>query len=188
MPTLEKPTSRQTWAVFCLSGYDIRNCKLSKEDVSDLIAKLKNNDSVEFPKEAVLKKKIGSLPTQDYKSIWEEALQAGEKALKECVPTPMVVAQHENMADDNSPIEKAWHVPDGVCGFASVVMSPGTHSFIRWLKKNKVDIGKHYYGGMSYWISEGGQSYEKKCAYAKAMCNVLAKIEKLTVYVDSRLD
>ena len=46
----------------------------------------------------------------DAKSIYHKALQAGQDAMKNCTPTPMVVQQHTDMLDDNSPVEKQWYV------------------------------------------------------------------------------
>lgn len=83
-----------------------------------------------------------------YEDIFNAAVAAGNKAAAEAIPTPMIVSQHKNMADDNSPVEKQWFVSEGVCGFAWVVIKPGTHSFAKWLTKTGKGR-KDYYGGVS---------------------------------------
>ncbi len=122
----------------------------------------------------------------DWKEVFAEAKVAGLKALMTKVPQPMIVQQHENPLDDNSKVVKQYHVEGGICGFASIIVKPGTSSFARWLMKK--DLGhKHYYGGVGLFVREGGQSYEKKVAYANAFCTVLEKYN-IKCHVDSRLD
>ena len=41
-----------------------------------------------------------------YKELVIKAHNAGMEALEKSVPTPMVVSQHENMLDDNSPVKE----------------------------------------------------------------------------------
>ena len=108
-----------------------------------------------------------------HQELWDRAYKEGLEAGTEHSPTPMIVQQHENMLDDSSPVVKTYApVMGGVCGFAWVVVKPGTSSFARWLK----DTGKakkHDRGGLYVWIWEFGQSYEKKMKMASAMANVL---------------
>ena len=47
--------------------------------------------------------------------------------------------------------------------------------------------GKAYEGGYKYWVSVGGQSMQKKEAFAYAFAEVLQK-HGLTVYAGSRMD
>ena len=124
----------------------------------------------------------------NYPKIMAEAHGAGIAAGNAHSPTPMIVAQHENVLDDNSPITKAWHVPSGVCGFASVITNEhGNGKFVRYLKS--VGEGdKNYYGGHYVkWVREFGQSYEKKVAYAHAYADVLNNYD-IKAYVEDRLD
>lgn len=121
-------------------------------------------------------------------AIYCKARMAGLEAARACRPVPMVVQQHANMLDDKSPVEKQWFVSGGVCGFAWVVVSPGTCSFARWARKN---IGAHldYYGGVG--ISAGdrefGQSMQIKEAYAEAFARVLQE-NGIRAYMNSRMD
>ena len=126
----------------------------------------------------------------NYETVLAEAHQAGMAAGVAKVPTPMVVAQHKNMADDNSEIEKTWVVPSGVCGFAWVVTTEhGNGKFVKHLKASNGRCGnKCYYGGHYVtWVWEFGQSYKQKMAYAGAYTDVLAGYG-LKVYADGRLD
>ena len=117
----------------------------------------------------VLRKILG----EDFETMWAAAHKAGMAAAKRLTPTPMVVTERAVPFDDNSPIKRQWHVPDGVCGFAWVVVRPGTSAFARWAKKHK-DARRNYYGGMTVkWVGEFNQSYEKKFAYARAFAEVL---------------
>jgi hypothetical protein len=124
----------------------------------------------------------------DWAAIYEKAKQAGIEAGNNAIPAPMVVQQHANVLDDNSPVKQSWYVSDGVCGFAWVKIRPGTHPFARWLKQNKLGHHDDYAGGLTIWVSEHGQSYERKCAHAGAMARVLDTIDGLRAYADSRLD
>lgn len=122
----------------------------------------------------------------NWSEVFTEAKMAGMKALMAKVPEPMIVAEHENPLDDGSKVKKAYFVGGGVCGFASIIVKPGTSSFAKWLMKK--DLGhKSYYGGVGIWVHEGGQSYEKKVAYANAFADILEKYD-IKVHVDSRLD
>lgn len=116
--------------------------------------------------------------------------KAGVKAAEAHTPEAMVVQQRKHVLDDNSPVVKEWHVSGGVCGFASVVISPGNCSFARWAKKN-LRTYKHYYGGLEIPVSEYGQSMTTKEAYASGYCKMfkaLNKDDKVTVRVSSRMD
>jgi hypothetical protein len=117
---------------------------------------------------------------------WEEGLAAGEAA----IPTPMVVQQRASPLDDNSQVVKEWHVPDGVCGFAWVNVSPGTSSFAKWLIKND-HAHKAYKGGVTINIHAFNQSMTRKEACAHKMAEVLNDMlanQKLSIYAGSRMD
>jgi len=110
-----------------------------------------------------------------FKVIYDSAQEAGTAAGVACRPVPMVVQEHSNMLDDNSPVKQEWFVADGPCGFAWVVIRPGTSSFARWLVKNR-HAKKHYYGGVSIWVSDYNQSMARKSAHADAMAAYLRKV------------
>jgi hypothetical protein len=119
--------------------------------------------------------------------LFRAAHAAGMKAGEECRPTPMVVEQHLNPLDDNSPVTRRYGpIADGVCGYATVLVRPGNSSFATWLKKYK-GASKGYYGGVSYYVGEFGQSYERKTAYARAFAQVLEEAG-IKAYGQSRLD
>ena len=121
-----------------------------------------------------------------FRILYEEAHSAGMSAGGSHVPQPMVVEQHENPIDDNSPVEKRWYVPEGLCGFAWINVRPGTCAFARWAVREKL-ARKAYGGGIEFWVSEFNQSVEKKEKYARAFAEVLRK-HGVTAYPGSRLD
>lgn len=122
----------------------------------------------------------------EYEDLYRRAKAAGVAAGDSAIPTPMVVTEHTHPLDDHSPAKKQWYVGEGACGFAWVVIRPGTSSFARWLKK-KGYARKDYYGGMSIWISEHGQSITRKEAHADAMAAVFREAN-IEAHAGSRLD
>ena len=122
----------------------------------------------------------------DYATWIDEAHQAGLAAGKTAGCTPMIVSQHENMADDNSAVVKEWLVMDGPCGFAWVTVTPGTCSFARWAVKEQ-GWRKDYYGGVSLYVHEFGQSMQRKIEYAHAYAKVLHS-HGVGVRCNSRMD
>jgi hypothetical protein len=189
-----KASNGQKWALFCATKFDVRNCDLSYEDASQLLQMLNGTDS-DLRQKAL--DEIGKLPNaickgkpsppkQDWRKLYDLAHAEGMKAGNAHNPTPMIVQQHANQLDDNSPVVKQWNVPSGVCGFAWIVIKEGRSSFAKWLREN--DLGsKHYYGGTSIWVHEFGQSMEKKEAYAYAFAGVLNK-HGVKAYSGSRMD
>jgi hypothetical protein len=123
----------------------------------------------------------------DYEKIYNEAFNAGMIAGNNHNPVPMIVQEHSNPLDDNSPVTKTYApVMGGVCGFAWINIKPATNPFVKFLKS--MDIGhKSYYGGYDWWISEFGQSMEKKEAFAQAAAKVLNSYG-IKCYATSRMD
>jgi hypothetical protein len=121
----------------------------------------------------------------NYEQIYNEAEEAGRKALALKVPTPMVVQTHENMLDDNSKVVYSEVVDGGVCGFAWVKVKANT-SFGSWLRTVKGEK-LSYTGGYDIWVREGGQSMERKEAFAEAFAEVLTKYG-IEAYAESRMD
>jgi hypothetical protein len=132
---------------------------------------------------------------KDWLVVFGAAVAAGEAAGTNAKPAPMMVVARANPLDDNSPVEKAWHVPEGVCGFAWVnVKAKGIGArFINALRKAGYvsEYGgwrrDHYYGGYTFWVRHYGQSYERKMAYADAFAAVLKK-HGVPAYATGRLD
>lgn len=118
--------------------------------------------------------------------LYDKAHAAGVLAAGAKIPIPMIVQQHANPLNDNSPVTQQWQVDGGVCGFAWITVRPGNSSFALWLKKNK-DASKSYRGGMEIWVSAYCQSMERKEAYAQAFTDILREAG-LNAYAGSRMD
>lgn len=185
----KKATPAQGFAIFLATGFDIRPLEMSFETASEIMEKKDKEFAVQKIQELASQKNVklvrkndgkGFQPSakersQKFEAIWEEAHQAGMLAGMAKVPTPMIVQQHLNPLDDNSPVVQSWNVPQGVCGFAWVIVRPANSSFAIWAKENK-DAARAYEGGMKVkWVSEFNQSVEQKYAYACAFAEVLNK-------------
>ena len=129
------------------------------------------------------------LKDEMYDTIYQAAMAKGALAAQACTPIPMVVEEHASPFDDKSPVVQQWFEPNGVCGFAWVVIKPGTSSFAKWLIRNN-HAKPHYYGGVQIWIGGYGQCYQKKVAHAYAMAAYLnqIKIKGVRAYAQDRLD
>lgn len=123
---------------------------------------------------------------REFKALYEKADAAGMEAVSKLNVVPMVVCQHANSMDDRSPVVQSWFVPDGVCGFAWVVVRPGNSPFANWLKKNGLGR-KGYGGGVHMWVHQFNQSMQKKETYAHAFAGVLCEAG-LDAYSNSRMD
>ena len=124
----------------------------------------------------------------DFKTIWEEARKAGLEAGSLHTPKPMVVVQHANPLDDNSPVVHQYEpIMDGVCGFAWVNVKPGNSAFSKWLMSNGLARRDSYSGGVTINIHEYNQSYERKEKHAEAMAKVFQS-NGIRAYAGSRLD
>jgi hypothetical protein len=128
-----------------------------------------------------------------YQKVHRDAVAAGKKAGQEVNASKMIVVQRANPLDDNSPIVQQWdNGGQGFepCGFAWVVM-PGNSGFGRWIVKQGY-ASKHYGGGVGPWVSEFGQSHERKVAYAQAYADVVNESGILPdgkkAYAEGRLD
>ena len=124
-----------------------------------------------------------------FSEIYNRAHAAGMQALNTAQPSPMVVTEADVFG---RPLANAvrHYVSEGACGFAWVRVRPGNCQFANWLKKTGL-ARKAYEGGVDIWVSEGGQSVERKEAYARAFAKVIRE-ENIpgvkSVYSDSRLD
>lgn len=134
--------------------------------------------------EALKAAKVKTLGPADFAKIVEEAEIAGREAGCKCRPHPMVVFTPDGKGniDYTKPV---YHVDDGACGFAWVNFK-GNTKFGKWMKA----AGKArsaYPTGLCVWVSEFGQSVERKEAYAAAYAKVL-KSYGIDCYSASRLD
>ena len=111
-----------------------------------------------------------------YQEIIDKAYKAGIEAGKNARPIPMYVI------DQGIPIDR---IDDGACGFAWIAF-PGNTSFGKWTKKQGL-ARSHYPSGLCIWVSEFGQSVDRKDAFAGAYAKVL-KDNGIDAYSGSRLD
>lgn len=123
----------------------------------------------------------------EFQAVFDEARREGLAAGVQAAPQPMMVVEHSNPLDDASAPKRAWHVPEGACGFAWVNIRPGTSPFARWLVKNG-HARKAYYGGVEIWIREHGQSVERKEAHAHKMAAIFRDKLGVNAGAGSRLD
>lgn len=196
------PASKaQTFALFCATGKDFRNLNLTYgvahellsavqpyrgdktkafQIVSDLLAgKLVMRD--ENAKETRCPQK------ETFRELFDRAQAAGLAAGNAAVPTPMFVGSPSTpLGDDIDENKAVYFVPEGVCGFASVIIRPGTCAFARWLTKNDL-AHKHYYGGVCIWIHEHGQSMTRKEAHAREMARIF-RDAGIDAHCESRMD
>lgn len=129
----------------------------------------------------------------EFKKLWSAADAAGNNAVldEQHKLVGMVVVQHTNPLDDNSPAEKVWLVRGGPCGYSTVRVTNGTCAFAHWVRKNKLG-SKSYYRGINlaaHMRIDGPliQSYQLNRAYASEFARVLAEAG-IPVTVDSRED
>jgi hypothetical protein len=182
-----------------LTEKDLELLKKRNPNFKDFTTKRDNEGVISSAAATKLKpKSTKKSKVNKYLELFKNAEKAGMEALKECVPTPMMVVEHESPFDDNSPVKNAWHVPQGACGFAWVnIKYRGEGAkLINAMKKAKLAGGINswaslrkddYYGGYTYWVSAGNQSIELKEAFAYAMVRVLEEAG-VSCYASSRLD
>lgn len=124
----------------------------------------------------------------DFERLYLAADAAGKEAAEACEPTPMIVGYPTTpLGNDIDTSKASWYVPQGVCGFAWVIVKPGNSAFANWLKKMDYARKDSYYGGVSIWISDYGQSMEKKAAYARGFAGKLQEAG-YNAYSMSRMD
>lgn len=124
----------------------------------------------------------------DFQDLYERAHQAGLNAAAAEKVQPMIVGTPKsifsNEIDETKP---TYFVESGPCGFAEVIVKPGNSRFANWLKKNNIGETRYYGGGVSVWVSEFGQSYQRKMAYAYAFAQVLREAD-IRASATGRLD
>lgn len=169
-------TKKQTWTIFTLGGEDVRDKNLTRKEASDRIGELMAAKGITPVTREGSKSKGRSLKdarAAEFQKLWDKAVAAGQAAGSAHNPTPIRVFERTNPFNDNSPVKTDYGVyNEGVCGFAWVIVKPGTSAFARWLKTQGHARTDSYYGGVSIWISDYNQSYERKEAHAQAMTEV----------------
>lgn len=98
--------------------------------------------------------------SQQYAALWRKAEAAGRAAHAGATPTPM------NVTDGR----QVWHVPDGLCGFAGVVV-PGNRGIGPWLRKHGIG---HRHWPSGWYVSTNGMS--QSVARAEAAANEIARV------------
>lgn len=180
-------TPRQTFAIFCAVKMDVRPLNLSLDEASFLISESKKGEDIlplvlDLAKEKgiTLRSKDGkpATPKANWADLYMRARQAGLEAANALTPRPMVVVGEGG---------QQWTVNDGVCGFAWVNIKPGNSAFAKWLKDNRYANKDSYNGGVTVWVHDFNQSYERKLAYARAFATTL-KEAGIRAYSGSRLD
>jgi hypothetical protein len=117
-------------------------------------------------------------------ALHSKAHAAGMAAGGAHTPTPMGVVEADIFGKPK-PGAHVEVVHSGVCGFAWVSFK-GNTSFGRAMKAAGL-ARKRYEGGLSVWVSEFGQSMERKEAYARAYAAVLREAG-IEAYAGSRMD
>lgn len=113
----------------------------------------------------------------DFHDLFRQAELAGIAAGQAVSPTPMLINGYD-------PIE------GGVCGFAWVnfkMKSGLARKLGRFLWENNLGRKDEYYGGLTIWISDHGQSMTRKEAHASALAKVLQEAG-IEAYSASRMD
>ena len=129
-----------------------------------------------------------------YQKMWKKAQAAANAASEAAKPVPMIVQQHANQMDDNSPVIKQWFVEGGVCGFGWVEVKPRTSKFARWLKARNYGGSSDYSKSIHLHVPGMTQSLARNEAAARAMAEVLvaglAEVgeTETMVYAQSRID
>ena len=113
-----------------------------------------------------------------YKFIHKVAQKEADATAKVVVPNPMIVQQHANVLDDNSPVQQSWLVNSGVCGFGWVHFERANTGFTRWLLKQKIASKAYRWGGCDISMhpkfrDPRVQSYEIKMGMAREYANVV---------------
>lgn len=124
---------------------------------------------------------------REFERIMRQARAAGEAAGVAAQPVPMIVGTPTTpFGNDIDPNKQTYFVEGGVCGFAWVHIPDARQPFVRYLK----GIGegyKSYKRGWDISVHFGGQSLQRKEAYAGAFARVLNE-SGIDCYVQSRMD
>jgi hypothetical protein len=191
----DKATNGQTFAIFCIARFDVRNSNLTKAQAGSLIDRLKTGDRDAAIAEIAalpnaVKKGEPAKPKEDWKALYNAAHNAGMVAANKTIPEPMVVNTHESPPVlGHTPIVAQTVVMSGVCGFAYVNVRPANGGFAKWLVDNKLARKGGAYGGsgVSIWVHQFNQSMELKEAYAHAFAETV-RAKGIDAYAGSRMD
>jgi hypothetical protein len=122
------------------------------------------------------------------KKIFKQAYEAGMKAGNSVGVTPMIVGSPTTpLGNDIDYTKRTYFVEGGVCGFAWVKIKPARGNFVAYLKSLDKFPSNAWNGGYDYWVSEFGQSMQRKEAFAGAFADVLRGYG-INAYAQSRMD
>lgn len=128
-----------------------------------------------------------------YKELWDKANEAGKIAAQNCQVKGMIVYEADLFSNKPLPDGNAWHVPEGVCGFAWLDIRPASPSgrkdcdLVKYLRTNHIGSYDDYAKSWHYAIQDYNQSMQRKEAHAEAMAKVLQD-NGIRAYANSRLD
>jgi len=109
---------------------------------------------------------------------WNAACAAGVRAVNALAVTPMIVEGRE----------ASYFVEGGPCGFAQVEVRPRNSAFARWLKDQGLARSSDYQKCVYVWVSDYGQSMQRKEAWADAVAAFLTAKGYEGVSASSRMD
>lgn len=108
-----------------------------------------------------------------WEAVYHAAHEAGVRAAKACVPTPMKVSGYEP-------------IMEGGCGFASTRVPDARKGFARWAVRSG-KASSHFRSGVSIHARVASQSYDRAVAYAEAFATVL-HLNGIKCSVEARYD
>ena len=119
----------------------------------------------------------------NFQELYDAAHQVAHDAAQKMIPTP-VAFQNSNLFD-NKPTGEVFVLDEGACGFAWIQFA-GNTAWGKWAKKNNL-AHSAYPTGLHIWVSDYGQSMDRKEAYARAFAEVL-RLNGIKAYSNSRMD
>jgi len=119
--------------------------------------------------------------------IVRHAKEVGAEAVRNLHVVPMTVVEADVLTGRPKPGGARYVVDDGVCGFASINVKPGTSRFARYLVESGLASRDHFRGGVTWYISDFNQSLQRKEAFAFAAASVLRGYG-IKAYASSRMD
>jgi len=131
--------------------------------------------------------KSKSMTRQEALDLRQQAHEAGLAAMQAATPTPILWGSPSTPLGSDVDLTNPHSVStEGVCGFAWVKVK-GQTSFARHMRDAGFGRTDSYAGGTNLWVREGGQSLERKEAYANAFAAVLNEAG-VSAYAYSRMD
>ena len=136
------------------------------------------------PQFATLRQKIAHEKVQrqareaQFAADWNAACAAGVRAVDALSVTPMLISGREG----------SYLVEGGPCGFAQVEVRPRNSPFAKWLIRQNLGRSSDYQKCVYVWVSDFGQSMQRKEAWADAVAAFLTAKGYSGVSSSSRMD